>query len=87
MISKLLLSAIALAAIGTTAQAQVPGEALVTAQAEIQVVPSASVRLEPKITPEAFGALISCQSVYMGGLGDDAVAGCVTAQSVKGASE
>lgn len=88
MLSKSLVSVVAFAAFGTvTTHAQVPGEALTTAQAQINVVPVAPIQAEPKLTPEAFGALMSCQSVYQGGLDDAAVVRCIAGQSTKGASE
>jgi hypothetical protein len=88
MFSKSLVSVIAFAALGTvTTQAQVPGEALTTAQAQINIVPAVPIQPEPKMTPEAFGALISCQSVYQGGLEDAAVTRCIAGQGAKGASE
>lgn len=88
MFSKSLISVIAFSVFGTvTTHAQVPGGALTTAQAEINIVPAAPIQAEPKMTPEAFALLISCQSLYQGGSDDDGIAGCIAGRSAKGVSE
>ena len=85
---KMLSSVVTLTAIGTvTTLSQVRGQALTTAQAEIITVPTVRIQPAPKMTPEGFGILISCQIGYQGGLDDDAIARCVEAQTGKGAAE